>query len=692
MARRALLALALLVLPSGVAAAPERVVDVAWTYTLSLPDPESGNVRVDIGLSGAEGAITRFTFVTGSHREPITNVTGGPTTLLDIDPLVGTVAFDVDGDESFSFDVAMERAAFKPGETLAHVGADFALFKAESAALAYSYRFYEGVVVRNVTTVRLVPPAGWQEAAPWRSIGKGEYALAGSEAAPRGFVVMGPFRKVTDIPVDGRVFRHVQLGAEPTFTPDLRAYFEGATPYYRAVYGRSPAYVLIVSAPDPMFRGGLGATDSLYVHETADLRTLAHEYAHVHQRFGTEERVGLSSMWLAEGDADWHGALSLHAADLWSPMQVQRSFDEAAADARVPSFRDERLADVSYGMMTPDGRSLERFAYHKGSIVLRALDEELAQRGGVAEMLRRLNARHGDPTNEAGVEPVGNQEAREVAEEVAGRDLDAFFAKYVHGTEWPTPPAFRPEGELVVEGLALTPSRASPGERVRATVVLANQGTAPVERDVPLLLDGATVGTRRVALEVGGSATLEYGLVAGPPGDHDVRVLYERAVLHSLLPADLKVTGVSLLPTRPAAGSTARLLVFVENAGEEAGVAHVEAREGLRTLAATPEHLVEPGETDVLTLPIAFNAEGPVTLDVVLFAGGRESRVPFSLDVDPPDADGDGVPDVDDAYPRNPALSHKSVANDARDVPGAPLAALVVGLGALAMALRGKAR
>ena len=47
-----------------------------------------------------------------------------------------------------------------------------------------------------------------------------------------------------------------------------------------------------------------GFADSFFVHEDADLRTVAHEYAHVWQLFGTEERAGDATVWLNEGDAE----------------------------------------------------------------------------------------------------------------------------------------------------------------------------------------------------------------------------------------------------------------------------------------------------------------------------------------------------------------------------------------------------
>src|SRR5439155_21829949 len=159
-----------------------------------------------------------------------------------------------------------------------------------------------------------------------------------------------------------------------------------------------------------MFRGGLGGADSFFVHESSDLRTVAHEYAHVFQQFGTDERAGASSIWLNEGDADYHSALSLYAAGVWTTQNVDDFFRVAQHDATDPDFANAKLPDAVYG------GALERFAYHKGAVVLEALDETLRRDSNgqlaIGDALRALNAAHAAGT--PGVaDPVATSQVRD---------------------------------------------------------------------------------------------------------------------------------------------------------------------------------------------------------------------------------------------------------------------------------------
>lgn len=613
----------LVLLPGHAWAAPAREAELSWVWTLA-PDPARGVVRVTLDIAGAAGIVTRFTFLEGAS--PVGNVTPGPGTILTPNALRGGFDVDVDGRESFSYDADPRRAAFRPGEELAHVGLDFALFKAESVALAYTYQFYEGYTLRNRTTVRLVAPEGWGAAAPWAREGDG-FALGPDEVVPRGFVAFGEFRERIERDVAGVRVEYARLGAQASFEPDLFSYLERATPYLRAVYGPSAApRVLVVNAPDPMLRGGLGGVASLFVHEDADLRTLAHEYVHTHQRFGTEERAGASAIWLSEGDADLHGALSLLAADAWSPRLVEEFFAEAERDRFDPVVRDAPLWDATHGS-TWEGRSLERFAYHKGLVVLRALDAEIlaatSGRAGLPDLLRALNAAHGDPTGAGAGVAVTNEEVARVADELAGRDLSAFFARYVQGGEWPDAPRFVPAGDIEVRALRLDPPRAQPGTLVSVAIDVTNRGTRPVARDLSVLVDGVEQIVVPASLAVGQSLTLRAEVTAGPPGDHVVAVLHERATLRSLTPAAPAIARVTLVPTKPVEGGSFDVLVFVENRGETDTAVRVGARLADGGEAVSPPLDVAGLATVALTLPLVAGEPGNVTVEVRLIGSAE---------------------------------------------------------------------
>ncbi len=660
-----------------------------WEYVVSIPDPASGNVHVEMTLRNLSGIIERVTLLTTDHRDPIANVTGTPETLLTTE--TGGVSFAVDSNaEKLSFDVRVVRPAFKPGEYLSWVGTDFVLFKAEALALAYTYRYFEGKPFEWVGKVKFVTPDTWRVEAPWTRDGPNAYRLPTGQVLPRGYIVMGPFDAPEEHAVAGRTLRYVRLGEAGSYEPDFVDYIDRATPYYEAVYGPGTGpHLLAINAPDPMFRGGLGATDSFFVHESADLRTLAHEYAHVFQQFSVEENPGRSAIWINEGDADYHSALSLLAAEVWSPAEVNTFLDGLSKSREDEGLATARLVDAGYGT------SLERFAYHKGATVLRALDALMKRESngahGVADVMRRLNAIHTPDAGKATVQ-VSNDEIAHEAGKLINRDLSEFFGRFVLGTAWPENQPFVSEGGISLSDLVLSPARAAPGGAVHVTVKASNSGTKPYSRTLDLQVNGASVDSHALKLNVGQTTTVAFDFVAPAAGEHEIRVSYLRDTFRSLTNADLNVGRISFLPSLLRATEPAKILLFIENNGELAGGASVEALVGERTLGRTLQLTIEGNSSEATTIPVTFTRSGPLDLVFRLTTSdGKRIEKVMPILVADPDTDGDGIPDPLDAYPRNSALSERTTINDARDaIPNAALwlAALAVGV-AVAVKRRG---
>src|SRR5690606_26023869 len=87
-------------------------------------------------------------------------------------------------------------------------------------------------------------------------------------------------------------------------------------PELRAVFPRDPDKLLIVGAGDPMWRGGLSAGNSLYMHADRPLvsengtSSLLHELVHVVGRIYGKER----SDWISEGLAEYYAIELLRRA------------------------------------------------------------------------------------------------------------------------------------------------------------------------------------------------------------------------------------------------------------------------------------------------------------------------------------------------------------------------------------------
>ena len=156
---------------------------------------------------------------------------------------------------------------------------------------------------------------------------------------------------------------------EPVRRNEILAMIHVAFPEMKAAFGEMPDKVVIVSAGDPMWRGGLSGPQSLYMHADRPLisengtSTLVHELVHLITRIqGTHEH------WIAEGTAEYYSLALLRRSGLISESRFQRGLDWMANHGRnVRTLRGVR----SHGPVT--ARAVTLFA---------ALDAEIQESTG----------------------------------------------------------------------------------------------------------------------------------------------------------------------------------------------------------------------------------------------------------------------------------------------------------------------
>lgn len=166
----------------------------------------------------------------------------------------------------------------------------------------------------------------------------------------KGFVVVNPERRF-DRPVgwmiagsvgtrrefiDGMEVSIAGPVGDPVRRNDALAFINLVAPEMREAFGSLPSKILIVSAGDPMWRGGLSGPRSLYLHADRPLisengtSTLVHEMVHLVTRIRGAE----GDDWIAEGSAEFYSISLLNRAGLLSDTRRDRAFDWMANHGR----------------------------------------------------------------------------------------------------------------------------------------------------------------------------------------------------------------------------------------------------------------------------------------------------------------------------------------------------------------------
>jgi aminopeptidase N len=219
--------------------------------------------------------------------------------------------------------------------------------------------------------------------------------------------------------VDPRLVRHSRHAVRFFFNTTARV-----TDYEATVFGPYPFSSTGAIADDARFQGApLGfslETQTKPVYSgVRDTVTIAHEVAH--QWFGNSVSVTRwRDIWLNEGFASFAEYLWL---DHTKKLTAHESFQ---ADYGVPaksSFWKRKIADPKRNAMFDDA------VYRRGAMTLQALREKIGD-GPFFTILRTWAARyrHGNATT---------QDFIALAEEISGRDLDAFFTTWLYTARKP---------------------------------------------------------------------------------------------------------------------------------------------------------------------------------------------------------------------------------------------------------------
>lgn len=168
--------------------------------------------------------------------------------------------------------------------------------------------------LRGRTTLAFDLPADWSAVAPYPQHGS-VFTVDDSERKldrPTGWILAGKLGKRSEIIKGIQTTVAAPLG-DNSRRQDTLAFLNWNLPHLKDVFPDFPNRLLVVSAGDPMWRGGLSGPRSLFVHTDRPLisenrtSTLLHELVHVAMGIRGDEE----SDWIVEGFAEYYSLETL---------------------------------------------------------------------------------------------------------------------------------------------------------------------------------------------------------------------------------------------------------------------------------------------------------------------------------------------------------------------------------------------
>ena len=308
-----------------------------------------------------------------------------------------------------SFTLRLDHRRGKGGYD-SHMQPDWAVFRADDLLPPAATRTLKGA--RSEARLRLTGPADWSFISAYeRSDENPEWFLIERSGRrfdrPVGWMAAGRLGVRWETIADRKVAIAGPLD-HGVRRLDMLAFLHWNLPELVLLYPDFPARLLIVSAGDPMWRGGLSGPASLFIHAERPLlsangtSTLLHELLHVAQGYRAER----DEDWIVEGMAEYYTLEIMRRSGTLSAPRQERGLEKL-----------EEWAQASKGLLG-DRSTGARTA--RGVTVMHALDRELRRRSkgrySLDDVARALA--------ESG-EPVSLQRLRELAEPLAGGPLKA---------------------------------------------------------------------------------------------------------------------------------------------------------------------------------------------------------------------------------------------------------------------------
>ena len=382
------------------------------------PDPTDGTVEVTLRLSQNTALLREMTMhpdsrVTDLQADGALDI--GDTEVRWQPPVAG-------GTMSWRISVAHRRNG--DGHD-AWLGTEWGLFRAEDVIPRAATRTLRNA--RSETWLTLQLPNGWSAVTQYFSA-NGRSRIDNPERRfdqPSGWMVLG------DLGVRRETIAGMRVAvAGPTGNSvrrmDTLALLNWTLPELGRLLPKLPARLTVVRAGDPMWRGGLSAPQSLFVHADRPLisenatSTLLHEVMHL--SLSLDAKNGYD--WIVEGFAEYYSLQLLYRSGTISDSRYARakvdltrwaesasSLCQSTSAGATTAFAvgvltalNDEIRDLTDGVASLDDvvRELQRF---KGEVDLRTISETAEQIAGSKLDTLHINRLPGCRTID-----IGNQE------------------------------------------------------------------------------------------------------------------------------------------------------------------------------------------------------------------------------------------------------------------------------------------
>ena len=373
--------------PASETAAGNAPANYSVHYTIT-PEPRDGSVAIEMAVQQTRGQLRELSFViTGTGTSDLR----ADGKLQVSDDTVRWLPGRTGGSLHWRTQIEHQRGS---GGYDAWLDSNWGIFRAEDIIPRARTRTLKGA--SSETSLSFVLPGDWSAISEYSSLNS---QIEIQDPArrfdqPRGWIAMGKLGIRRETIAGTRVAIAAPEG-QAVRRMDMLALLNWTLPELTSVLPNSIPRLTIVSAGDPMWRGGLSAPGSIFIHADRPLisenatSTLVHEVVHV--AIGITAASGFD--WIVEGLAEYYSLELLQRGGAITPRRYQRALEKqtqwaasaeglcaaqstgAATALAVVTFRqlDKEIRKKSGGKLSLDSVVAE-LAASRSKITLQTLE------------------------------------------------------------------------------------------------------------------------------------------------------------------------------------------------------------------------------------------------------------------------------------------------------------------------------